>query len=260
MTMDDINLVLHEITSMQMETLNLIDNVHRPKDIRTKRSLLPFGGFFHLLFGTAKDEDVKSMKQDVKRLYDNQITQSKVLNDVISIANILRGLINENILKINQIISTITFLNDTMDSIMNQLKPLFSVRRFLLLHTETLIHHTSIKLLLGQMQTHTAQIKDYLIIQIIGKLTPSITDPVHLRWELLQINKQLLTRLSLPEDPHGSVWHYYRFLTVNPVIHGGKLVLMIRIPLIGLHSVMDLYKIYNPQYMITISANLSNTF
>ena len=35
------------------------------------------------------------MKQDVKRLYDNQISQSKVLNDVISIANILRGLINE---------------------------------------------------------------------------------------------------------------------------------------------------------------------
>ena len=32
---------------------------------------------------------------------------------------------------------------------------------------------------------------------------------------------------------------------MNPVIHGGKLVLMIRIPLIDLDSVMDLYKIYN---------------
>ena len=113
MTMDDINLVLSEITSTQIETLNLIDNIHRPKDFRTKRSLLPFGRLFHFLFGAAKDEDVKSMKQDVKRLYDNQISQSKVLNDVISIANIVRGLINENILKINQIISTITFLNDT---------------------------------------------------------------------------------------------------------------------------------------------------
>ena len=72
------------------------------------------------------------MKQDVKRLYDNQITQSKVLNHVISIANISRGLNNENILKINQIISTITFLNNMMASIMNQLRPLFSDRRFLL--------------------------------------------------------------------------------------------------------------------------------
>ena len=61
------------------------------------------------------------MKQDIKQLYNNQISQSNVLNDVISIDNILRGLINENILKINQIISTISFLNDMMDSIMNSL-------------------------------------------------------------------------------------------------------------------------------------------
>ena len=32
MTMDDINSVLYEITSTQIETINLIDNIHRPKD------------------------------------------------------------------------------------------------------------------------------------------------------------------------------------------------------------------------------------
>ena len=161
MTMNGINLVLCEITLTQIETLNLIDNVHRPKDFRMKRSVLPFGRLFHFLFGTAKDEDVKSMKHDVKMLYDNQISQFKVLNDVISTANISRGLINENIPKINQTISTITFLNDTIDSIMNQLRPLFSARRFLLLHTEMLIHHARIRSPLGQMQTDTTQIKEY---------------------------------------------------------------------------------------------------
>ena len=39
MTMNDISLVLHEITLTQIETLNLIDNVHRPNDFRMKRSL-----------------------------------------------------------------------------------------------------------------------------------------------------------------------------------------------------------------------------
>ena len=66
MTMDDINSVLHKISLTQIETLNLIDNVHRLKDIRKKRSLLSFGRLYHFLFGTANDEDVKSMKQDVK--------------------------------------------------------------------------------------------------------------------------------------------------------------------------------------------------
>ena len=160
MTMDDISSVLCEITSTQIDTLNLIDNIHRPKDFRMKRSLLPFGRLFHFLFGTAKEKDVKSKKQDIKRLYDNQITQSKVL-----------GLINENILKINQIIRTITFLYDMMDSTVNQIKTLFSARRFLLLHTETLMHHVRIRLLLGQMHTDTAQIRDYLKIHITGKLT-----------------------------------------------------------------------------------------
>ena len=132
---------------------------------------------------------------------------------------------------------------------MNQLRPLFSARRFLLLHTEMLIHHAKIRSLLGQIPADTAQIREYLKIHITSKLTPSITNPVCLRQKLLWINKQLPTRLSLPEDPHGNVWHYYRFLTINPVIHGGKLVLMIRILPIDWGSVMNLYKIYNlPTY------------
>ena len=72
-------------------------------------------------------------------------------------------------MKINQIISTITFINDTLDSIMNHLRPLFFVRRFLLLHMESLIHHSGIRSLLGQMKTDTALIKAYLNIHITGK-------------------------------------------------------------------------------------------
>ena len=79
MTIDNINSFLHEITSTQIEAFNLTDHIHKPKDIRTKRSLLPFGGLFNFLFGTANDDDVRSMKQDVQKLYDNQISQSKVL-------------------------------------------------------------------------------------------------------------------------------------------------------------------------------------
>ena len=91
MTIDDIYSVLFEITSTQIETFNIIAHIHKPRDIRTKRSLLPFGGLFNFLFGTSNDDDVRSMKQDVQKLSGNQISQSKVLNDVISIANISRG-------------------------------------------------------------------------------------------------------------------------------------------------------------------------
>ena len=78
-----------------------------------------------------------------------------------------------------------------MDSIINQLRPLFLARRFLLLHMESLIHHSMTISLLGQIKADTAQIKAYLNIHMTGKLTPSLTDPVHLRQELLQINSYL---------------------------------------------------------------------
>ena len=70
MTIDDIDSVLLEITYTQLETFTLIDHIHKPRNIRTKRSLLPFGGLFIFLFGTANDDDVKSMKQDIQKLYD----------------------------------------------------------------------------------------------------------------------------------------------------------------------------------------------
>ena len=94
MKLNDLDSVLHEITSTQTEASNLIHHIHKPRNNRNKRSLLPFGGLFHFLFGTADDEDVESMKHYIQKLYDNQVEQSKVLNDVISITTISRGLIN----------------------------------------------------------------------------------------------------------------------------------------------------------------------
>ena len=76
-------------------------------------------------------------------------------------------------------------------------------------------------------------------------MTPVLVDPHNLRKELIKINKQPPTSLSLPEDPITNIWHYYKFLTVTPVIQDEKLIMMIRIPLIDLDSSMTLFRIYN---------------
>ena len=119
-TIDDLNLALDEIVNMQTETSNLIDHISK----RNKRSLLPFGRLFSLLFGTASEDDLNSIKADVKQLYQNQMDQTNVLNDIISITNVSRGLINENIKKINGIIDTIVTLNQTIKNIAGHLGPL----------------------------------------------------------------------------------------------------------------------------------------
>ena len=86
-------------TNTQIEASNLISHIYTPG--RNKRSILPFEDLLKFLFGTADNDDVEDMKQDIQRLYDNQVDQANILNDDVSITNISRGLINENIMKIN---------------------------------------------------------------------------------------------------------------------------------------------------------------
>ena len=77
MTIDDLSLALDEIVNMQTEASNLIDHISN----RNKRFLLPFGGLFSFLFGTASEDDLNSIKVNVKQLYQNQMDQTNVLND-----------------------------------------------------------------------------------------------------------------------------------------------------------------------------------
>ena len=63
MTMDDMTLALDEITNMQFEASNLIGHIQN----RNKISLLPLGGLFGFLFGTADQADLDSTKADIKQ-------------------------------------------------------------------------------------------------------------------------------------------------------------------------------------------------
>ena len=61
--------------------------------------------------------------------------RTNFLNDIITNTNVSRGLINENIKKINNIIDTIIGLNKTIHYIRGQLQPLYTARRFMLVCT-----------------------------------------------------------------------------------------------------------------------------
>ena len=140
-TMDDMTLALDEITNIHFEASNLIGHIQN----RNKRFFIPLGCLFGFLFGTADQADLDAVKTDIKQLYQNQIDQANVLNDIITMTNVSRGLIDENTKKINNIIDTIISLNQTIHYIRGQLQPLYTDRRFMLMHTELLIHHTRIR-------------------------------------------------------------------------------------------------------------------
>ena len=198
MTKEELSSIINEITLTQNEAYKLIDHTKQP---RTKRSILPLGGLCNFLFGTADQKDIGMIKQQVKDLYPNQLAEKKVLEDVVSVTNISRALINENRLKINEIISTISDINETISNIQEQLIPLFTARKFLIVQTEALLHHARIRSLLEQLQNDLDLIRQYMSIHATNKLTPNIIDPTHLRQELIKIQSTLIPTLALPEDP-----------------------------------------------------------
>ena len=159
------------------------------------------------------------------------MNQADVLDDIILITNVSRGLINENIQKIN-IVGTIICLNQTIRNIEGHLEVLYMARKFTFMHTEFISHHTKIKMITRQITDDINLIRSYLSTFTTGKITPEIIDPKHLRNELIKIYKQLPPKITLPENPKTNIWHYYKFLTVTPVIDGNQLILMIRIPLL----------------------------
>ena len=151
---------------------------------------------FNFLFGTADQKDIDMIKQQVKDLYSNQLAEKKMLEDVISVTNISRGLINENRLKINQIISTISGINETINNIQEPLIPLFTARKFLIIQTEALLHHARIRSLLEQLQNDLDLIRQYMSIHTTNKLTANIIDPTCLRQELIKIQSKLIPTLA----------------------------------------------------------------
>ena len=184
--------------------------------------------------------------------------QTNVINDVISITNVSIGLINENIKKINNIVDTIINLNQTIKHIAGQMEPLYTARKFMFMHTESINHHTRIRMVTRQIADDIELIRSYLSTFKTAKITPQIIDPKHLRQELIKINKQLPPKITLPGNPRTNIWHYYKFLTVTPLIDDSQLILMIRIPLLDTDSTMTLHKVYNlPIYNPTIGKSLS---
>ena len=85
MTQDDINMAITEISTTRLEASNLIDHALNNNNRRFKRSLVPLSGLFSPLFGTADQSDVDSLKADVKQLYDNQVDQTQILDEILNL-------------------------------------------------------------------------------------------------------------------------------------------------------------------------------
>ena len=199
----------------------------------------------HFLFGTAGPHDVNAITKDVQTLYENQMREGEVLDDDLCITNVSRSLITENRLKINNLIDSVLTLNETLANIEKELEPLFVTRTFLVIHDEVLIHSHRLRTAVNDIKGDIKHLGQYLNTLSSDRLNPNIIDAIHLRTELINIQKVLSPTLALPENPANNIWHFYKYLTITPVHHYDRLIMLIKIPLVDVDSTMTLHKVYN---------------
>ena len=244
LTVDNINMAIKDITEAHEIFTNISGMVHNENN-RNKRSLLPLGGLFSFLFGTADQDDLDDIKKEVQTIYDNQVHQTEVLNDVISISNVSRTLINENREKINGMIQNIATIYTDLEEVKKDLQELFETRRFLLIYSEVVIHYNRLRVSTETLKSDINKVAQYLTMLNSGKLSPALIDPTHLQKELVSIQKQLPPTIILPEDPTHNVWHYYKYLSVNYIPFVDKIIMLVKIPLVDNQSSLNLFKVYN---------------
>lgn len=244
LTRQDVNQSIMTLDETYDKFLQICNHIQSHSK-RYKRSLLPLGHLFSFLFGTADQKDLDSIKAQIKTIYDNQVNQAQVLNDIVTITNVSRSLINENRLLINGMIQTVITLNSTLKEIQHDLFLLLTTRKFLLTHAETLIHSHRLNIAVNKLVDDIKIVEQYMTMFSSGELNPNLISPEMLIKELVNIQKQLPPSLKLPEDPTQNIWHYYNFLSVSHTTHDNKIIILIKLPLIDHDSSLDLYRIYN---------------
>ena len=244
LTRQDVNKSIMTLDNTQDKFKQICNHIENHSK-RYKRSLLPLGGLFSFLFGTADQKDLDSIKAQVKTIYDNQVNQAQVLDDIVTITNVSRSLINENRLLIDGMVETVITLNTTLKEIEKDLFLLLTTRKFLIAHAETLIHTHRLNNAVHDLVDEIKVVEQYMTMFSSGELNPNLIPPEMLIKELTNIQKQLPPSIKLPEDPTQNIWHYYNFLSVSHVTHDNKIIILIKVPLIDHDSSLDLYKVYN---------------
>ena len=213
---------------------------------RTKRSLLPFGGVFKFLFGTASNDDVQTLKHNVVQLKNTQKTIIHVLEHNLSILNATRESINANRDTINELISSQRTLEHEIIHMTDDLKV-----RITVLQDYTISFH-QISLIVYQIhnliQTASDQLdslSNQLNMLSIGHLSPQVISPKPFRFILNEIQSNLPKHFELPSDPNFDLWDMYKMLKCTGVIIDTKLTIIINLPIINNLNKMTLYKVHN---------------
>ena len=230
-----------------------------PVGSRNKRALLPLGGFFKSLFGTASNKDVQKIKKAVQNLAKRQNNQVALLSEALSLINITRVNVEDNRHAINDLINATDYLLERTKEIKHIKDELNPLRTFVIAHSELNLIVTELRDNINKFRSHLENLELTLDTLGLNKLAPSVISPTKLQNTLLTIQNGLPKNLQLPVDPTEDLFHYYKYLSCESFVVAHIFSTITMVPLLDTSSKFNLFELHNLAIPDT-SLNLSVSY
>ena len=209
---------------------------------RQKRSLIPIiGKALSFLFGTLSEDDISAIRGNIRVIAENQKTINHVLKESLTVIEANQAQIFNNSQAINNILAALDELSDFHRLTADFLK----LRNHLQIYTELDSAIGEVKGLLDMARDQLQQFRLTLSVLSLGHLAPSVITPSNFRKLLLEIQNKLEPELIFPFDPKVDIWNFYKTLTCTTLLEGGKLVVVIAVPLLDTVGNYELYRVHN---------------
>ena len=214
---------------------------------RDKRSVLPFvGRIMSFLFGTVSDEDLSTIKSNIRILSRNQKRISHVLEESLTIINVTRVEVAQNRRTINKLTIGLHEVDLKLKNISQELeKEITELSNFVELYVKLDLITSEVKVMIERARFYFEHLSSQLNMLSLGHLSPSTITPTAFRNLLFDIQAKLPAYLKLPKDPFKELWAFYQFLTCTTLLYDKQIFVIISVPLLDFNKRFEVFKVHS---------------
>ena len=204
---------------------------------RKKRAVFGFGGKnLNFLFGILTQGDIDVQKH-VSTLEANQQNIIHVLEDSITILNTSRIEIVENIHSINDILSTLSDINNKTNNVTEELSDqIAEVESFLQMYLKLDLIVEELKQTMQNALVLLENLKLQVSMLSTEMLSPLVISPINLQATLKDIASKLPRAFRLPDNIERSLWKYYTYLRCATIVTNNQILIVVSIPILDFSS------------------------
>lgn len=237
-----------EVSALQVGYVDIVTGFAKYKLLkpRDKRSIASiFSPVLHL-FGVVTDDQISSLRRNIGSLAENEQKIAHVLEDSISMINASKLSIDRNRQTINDILDSLTDLDDKLSNITQKLTlDILELSEFTQLYVQVDAVIEEMKRFSLQALFLLEHFKSQLGFLSLARLSTEIIDPFELKQILDGIGQRLPPNLKLPYDPRVNLWKYYQSLQVSTLLDESRIVVIITLPLMQYDNSFEIYRVTN---------------